>query len=89
VEQVIGLPRGKCVRDPQVALGMVTWLESLMLAIIAYRPLCVSYVKQFYKLLAANTFRIVRVILGSTRDMFNLNNFILVMRIRIVKCSFL
>jgi hypothetical protein len=60
-----------------------------MLGIIAYRPLYVSYVKQFYKLLTANTFRIVRVILGSTRDTFNLNNFLRVMRIRIVKCSFM
>jgi len=47
--------------------------------------MCVSYMEQLYKLLTANTFRIVRVILGSTRDMFNLNNFLLVMRIRIVK----
>jgi len=60
-----------------------------MFVIIAYRQLCVSYVKQFNKLLTVNTFRIVRVILGSTRDMFNLNNFLLVMRIRVVKCNFM
>jgi len=51
--------------------------------------MCVSYMEQLYKLLTANTFRIVRVILGSTRDMFNLNNFLLVMRIRIVKWRFM